>query len=235
MGWARAWGDAWGRDVLRSPARLLLRSAIWIWPALPPILLAVIGALTIDGVLGLLGDGLRAGEPYLRWGLDGSDVPAVSVFQMQMALAVWILSPSVAIAGFAMGLRAIAVAAPGRVAGLLAAAAILIPIASLLADQATSTPLYERIGTRFFGFTLAPRLGSADWATMLDWAVASGNLSHALAASALVLGLVATMRRYQGAMDGADTAEAKLEIMQDCGFTVTRNPSEMAKLLKARL
>lgn len=34
---------------------------------------------------------------------------------------------------------------------------------------------------------------------------------------------------------GADTAEAKLEIMQACGFTVTRNPSEMAKLLKALL
>ena len=34
---------------------------------------------------------------------------------------------------------------------------------------------------------------------------------------------------------GADTAEAKLEIMQACGFTVTRNPSEMGKLLKALL
>ena len=31
---------------------------------------------------------------------------------------------------------------------------------------------------------------------------------------------------------GADTADAKLEIMEACGFTVTRNPSEMAKLLK---
>ena len=34
---------------------------------------------------------------------------------------------------------------------------------------------------------------------------------------------------------GADTAEAKLAIMEECGFTVTRNPSEMAKLLKAKL
>ena len=34
---------------------------------------------------------------------------------------------------------------------------------------------------------------------------------------------------------GADTAEAKLEIMSACGFTVTRDPSEMGKLLKARL
>ena len=34
---------------------------------------------------------------------------------------------------------------------------------------------------------------------------------------------------------GADTADAKLEIMESCGFTVTRNPSEMAKLLKALL
>ena len=34
---------------------------------------------------------------------------------------------------------------------------------------------------------------------------------------------------------GADTADAKLAIMEACGFTVTRNPSEMAKLLKALL
>ena len=34
---------------------------------------------------------------------------------------------------------------------------------------------------------------------------------------------------------GADTADAKLEIMQACGFTITRNPSEMARLLKALL
>jgi hypothetical protein len=32
---------------------------------------------------------------------------------------------------------------------------------------------------------------------------------------------------------GADTADAKLAIMEECGFKVTRNPSEMAKLLKA--
>ncbi len=31
---------------------------------------------------------------------------------------------------------------------------------------------------------------------------------------------------------GADTADAKLEVMAACGFTVTRNPSEMGKLLK---
>ncbi|MBG6076761.1 succinate--CoA ligase subunit alpha [Polaromonas sp. CG_9.11] len=34
---------------------------------------------------------------------------------------------------------------------------------------------------------------------------------------------------------GADTADAKLAIMEACGFTITRNPSEMAKLLKALL
>ena len=34
---------------------------------------------------------------------------------------------------------------------------------------------------------------------------------------------------------GADTANAKLEIMEACGFKVTRNPSEMGKLLKALL
>jgi len=34
---------------------------------------------------------------------------------------------------------------------------------------------------------------------------------------------------------GADTADAKLAIMEECGFTVTRNPSEMARLLKQLL
>ncbi len=34
---------------------------------------------------------------------------------------------------------------------------------------------------------------------------------------------------------GADTANAKLAIMEECGFTVTRNPSEMGRLLKALL
>ena len=34
---------------------------------------------------------------------------------------------------------------------------------------------------------------------------------------------------------GADTADAKLEVMEACGFTVTRNPSEMGKLLQALL
>ena len=31
---------------------------------------------------------------------------------------------------------------------------------------------------------------------------------------------------------GADTADAKLAIMEECGFCITRNPSDMAKLLK---
>src|SRR5574337_374153 len=34
---------------------------------------------------------------------------------------------------------------------------------------------------------------------------------------------------------GADTAEAKLAILAECGFTVTRNPSEMGRLLKSLL
>jgi len=34
---------------------------------------------------------------------------------------------------------------------------------------------------------------------------------------------------------GADTAEAKLSVMEACGFKVTRNPSEMAKVLKSLL
>ena len=34
---------------------------------------------------------------------------------------------------------------------------------------------------------------------------------------------------------GADTAQAKLAIMEECGIKTTKNPSEMAKLLKAML
>lgn len=34
---------------------------------------------------------------------------------------------------------------------------------------------------------------------------------------------------------GADTADAKLAIMEECGFKVTRDPSEMGKLLKSLL
>ena len=34
---------------------------------------------------------------------------------------------------------------------------------------------------------------------------------------------------------GADTADAKLAIMEECGFIITRNPSELGKLLKAQL
>jgi succinyl-CoA synthetase alpha subunit len=34
---------------------------------------------------------------------------------------------------------------------------------------------------------------------------------------------------------GADTADAKLAVMEECGFTITRNPSEMGRLLKSLL
>ena len=34
---------------------------------------------------------------------------------------------------------------------------------------------------------------------------------------------------------GADAADAKLAIMEECGFKITRNPAEMGKLLKALL
>ena len=32
---------------------------------------------------------------------------------------------------------------------------------------------------------------------------------------------------------GKDTARSKLAVMEECGFTVTRNPSEMGRLLKS--
>jgi len=34
---------------------------------------------------------------------------------------------------------------------------------------------------------------------------------------------------------GADTADAKLAIMEECGFKITRDPSVMGKLLKSLL
>ncbi len=34
---------------------------------------------------------------------------------------------------------------------------------------------------------------------------------------------------------GADTADAKLAIMEECGFKIPRNPAEMGKLLKVLL
>jgi succinyl-CoA synthetase alpha subunit len=34
---------------------------------------------------------------------------------------------------------------------------------------------------------------------------------------------------------GDDTAQAKLDVMDACGIKTTKNPSEMAKLLKAML
>jgi succinyl-CoA synthetase alpha subunit len=34
---------------------------------------------------------------------------------------------------------------------------------------------------------------------------------------------------------GADTAQAQLDIMEACGIKTTKNPSEMARLLKAML
>jgi succinyl-CoA synthetase alpha subunit len=35
--------------------------------------------------------------------------------------------------------------------------------------------------------------------------------------------------------DGADTADAKLAVREESGFIITRNPSELGKLLKAQL
>jgi len=45
------------------------------------------------------------------------------------------------------------------------------------------------------------------------------------------------MGRHAGALisGGADTAQAKLEIMEACGIRTTKNPSEMGKLLKSVL
>jgi succinyl-CoA synthetase alpha subunit len=40
---------------------------------------------------------------------------------------------------------------------------------------------------------------------------------------------------HAGALISGGADEAKLEIMEECGITVTRNPSEMGRLLKKAL
>ena len=52
-------------------------------------------------------------------------------------------------------------------------------------------------------------------------------------------GVTAPLKAYghAGALifGGADTADAKLAIMEECGFKITRNPQKMGRLLKSLL
>jgi succinyl-CoA synthetase alpha subunit len=79
-------------------------------------------------------------------------------------------------------------------------------------------------------------IGGPDEAEAAQWCKA--NMSKPIVG--FIAGVTAPAGKrmgHAGALisGGADTAEAKLEIMEACGFTVTRDPSEMGKLLKARL
>ncbi len=67
-------------------------------------------------------------------------------------------------------------------------------------------------------------------------ALACRNLPPKLRTRGVLLGtLGAIVLRVALISGGADTADSKLEIKEACGITVTKNPSEMARLLKAML
>jgi succinyl-CoA synthetase alpha subunit len=79
-------------------------------------------------------------------------------------------------------------------------------------------------------------IGGPDEANAAEWI--KGNMKKPVVG--FIAGVTAPAGKrmgHAGALisGGADTAEAKLEIMEACGIKVTRNPSEMARLLKSVL
>ena len=79
-------------------------------------------------------------------------------------------------------------------------------------------------------------IGGPDEANAAEWI--KGNMKKPVVG--FIAGVTAPPGKrmgHAGALisGGADTAEAKLEIMDACGIKVTKNPSEMARLLKAML
>lgn len=79
-------------------------------------------------------------------------------------------------------------------------------------------------------------IGGPDEATAARWCKA--NMKKPIVG--FIAGVTAPAGKrmgHAGALisGGADTADAKLAIMEECGFTITRNPSEMGKLIKTCL
>ncbi|KAF1007543.1 MAG: succinate--CoA ligase subunit alpha [Burkholderia sp.] len=79
-------------------------------------------------------------------------------------------------------------------------------------------------------------IGGPDEATTAEWI--KNNMKKPVVG--FIAGITAPQGKrmgHAGALisDGADTAEAKLEIMDACGIKVTRNPSEIGRLLKAAI
>ncbi len=79
-------------------------------------------------------------------------------------------------------------------------------------------------------------IGGPDEADAAQWC--KGNMKKPVVG--FVAGVTAPAGKrmgHAGALisGGADTANAKLEIMEACGFHVTRNPSEMGRILKSLL
>ena len=86
------------------------------------------------------------------------------------------------------------------------------------------------------GVIMIGEIGGPDEAIAARWA--KDNMKKPLVG--FIAGVTAPAGKrmgHAGALisGGADTADAKLAVMEECGFTVTRNPSEMAKLMKGLL
>ena len=79
-------------------------------------------------------------------------------------------------------------------------------------------------------------IGGSDEADAARWC--KGNMKKPIVG--FIAGVTAPPGKrmgHAGALisGGADTADAKLAVMEECGFTVTRNPSEMGRLMKSLL
>ena len=92
------------------------------------------------------------------------------------------------------------------------------------------------VSTQMAGRGTDIRLGGSDEADAARWCKA--NMTKPIVG--FIAGVTAPPGKrmgHAGALisGGADTADAKLAVMVECGFTVTRNPSEMGELLKGLL
>ncbi len=86
------------------------------------------------------------------------------------------------------------------------------------------------------GVIMIGEIGGPDEADAARWA--KDNMNKPIVG--FIAGVTAPAGKrmgHAGALisGGADTADAKLAVMEECGFKVTRNPSEMASLMKALL
>ena len=97
------------------------------------------------------------------------------------------------------------------------------------------TELIERVEVLTGGASAV--YGSEAMAGVVNFVLKKNYEGFALRTQAGVTAPAGKRMGHAGALisGGADTADAKLAVMEASGFTVTRNPSEMAKLLKKLL